>query len=128
MMMNCMNSNNVDLKMIASNVDSLQRDSDVRFKRSCNDKMNTISIINLLTQTSMLKKEKSKDHSWKKVILKLIQHLQNISERKIEKKKVKMHLLQRMYKSWRYSFNFSINSYKHKKICISHLKHHCKSM
>ncbi len=32
----------------------------------------------------MLKKEKSKDHSWKEVILKLIQRLQNVSERKIE--------------------------------------------
>ncbi len=32
----------------------------------------------------MLKKEKSKDHSWKEVILELIQRLQNIFERKIE--------------------------------------------
>ncbi len=81
-----MNSNNADSKTIASNVDSSQRNSDARFKRLRNDKMNIISIIDLLTQTSTLKKEKSKDHSWKKVTLKLIQHFQNISERKIEKK------------------------------------------
>ncbi len=58
-----MNSNNVDLKMIVSNVDSLQRDSNVKFKHSCNDEMNVISIIDLLTQTLTLKKEKNKDHS-----------------------------------------------------------------
>ncbi len=81
-----MNSNNADLKTIASNVNLSQRDSDVRFKRLRNDEMNIISIIDLLTQTSTLKKEKSKDYSWKKVTLKLIQHFQNISERKIEKK------------------------------------------
>ncbi len=32
----------------------------------------------------MLKKEKSKDYSWKEVNSKLIQRLQNVSERKIE--------------------------------------------
>ncbi len=32
----------------------------------------------------MLKKEKNKDHSWKEVILKLIQRFQNVSERKIK--------------------------------------------
>ncbi len=32
----------------------------------------------------MLKKEKSKDYSWKEVILKLIWCLQNVSEKKIE--------------------------------------------
>jgi len=58
-----MNSNNVDSKMIASNVDSSQRDSDVRFKCSHNDEINIINIIDLLTQILMLKKEKSKDHS-----------------------------------------------------------------
>ena len=36
----------------------------------------------------MLKKEKSKDHSWKEVILKLIQHLWNVSEKKIENQNV----------------------------------------
>jgi len=62
-MTNCINSNNADSKMIASNVDLSQKDSDARFKRSRNDEMNIISIIDLLTQTSTLKKEKSKDHS-----------------------------------------------------------------
>jgi len=58
-----MNRNNADLKMIASNVNLSQRDSDARFKDLRNDEMNIISIIDLLTQTSTLKKEKSKDHS-----------------------------------------------------------------
>ena len=79
-----MSSSNADSMTIASSVDSSQRDSDVKFKHSRNDKIKVISIINLLTQTLMLKKEKSKDHSWKDVILELIQRLQNISERKIE--------------------------------------------
>jgi len=63
MMMNCMSSSNADSMMIASSVDSLQRDSNARFKHSRNNEMKVISIIDLLTQTSMLKKEKSKDHS-----------------------------------------------------------------
>ncbi len=84
MITNCMSSSNADSMMIASSVNLLQRDSDARFKCLRNDEMKVISIINLLTQTLMLKKEKSKDHSWKEVILKLIQHFQNISERKIE--------------------------------------------
>jgi len=62
-MINCMSSNNADSMMTASNVDSLQRDSDVKFKHLHNDEMKVISIINLLTQTLTLKKEKSKDHS-----------------------------------------------------------------
>ncbi len=61
--MNCMSSSNAHSMMIASNVDSLQRDSDVKFKHLHNDEMKVISIINLLTQTLMLEKEKSKDHS-----------------------------------------------------------------
>ena len=61
--MNCISSSNVDSMMIASSVDSLQRDSNARFKHSHNDETKVISIINLLTQTLMLKKEKSKDHS-----------------------------------------------------------------
>jgi len=63
MMTNCMSSSNANSMTIASSVDSLQRDSDVKFKHSCNDEMKVISIINLLIQTSTLKKEKSKDHS-----------------------------------------------------------------
>ncbi len=71
-MINCMSSSNANSMMIASNVDLSQRDSDARFKHSRNDETKVISIIDLLTQTSMLKKEKSKDHSWKEVTLKLI--------------------------------------------------------
>ncbi len=84
MMINCMSSSNVDSMIIASSVDSSQRDSDAKFKCLCNDEIKVISIINLLTQISMLKKEKNKDHSWKEVILELIQRLWNISERKIK--------------------------------------------
>jgi len=56
-------SSNADSMMIASSVDLSQRDSDVKFKHLHNDKTKVISIINLLIQTSMLEKEKSKDHS-----------------------------------------------------------------
>ena len=63
MMINCISSSNADSMMIASSVNLSQRDSDARFKHSRNDEMKVISIINLLTQTLMLKKEKSKDHS-----------------------------------------------------------------
>ncbi len=83
-----MSSSNADSIMIASSVDSLQRDSDVKSKHSRNDETKVISIIDLLTQTSTLKKEKNKDHSWKEVILELIQRLWNISERKIESQDV----------------------------------------
>ncbi len=79
-----MSSSNADSMTIASSVDSLQRDSDAKSKRLCNDETKVISIIDLLTQTLTLEKEKSKDHSWKEVILKLIQRFQNVSERKIE--------------------------------------------
>jgi len=58
-----MSSSNADSIMIASSVDSLQRDSDVKSKHSRNDETKVISIIDLLTQTSTLKKEKNKDHS-----------------------------------------------------------------
>jgi len=58
-----MSSSNADSMMIASSVDSLQRDSDARSKHLRNDEMKVISIIDLLTQTSTLEKEKSKDHS-----------------------------------------------------------------
>ncbi len=62
-MMNCINCNNVDSKMIMSNVDSLQENRDARSKRSCNNEKNVVNIIDLLIKISMLKKEKSKDHS-----------------------------------------------------------------
>jgi len=58
-----MSSSNADAMMIASSVDSLQRDSDVKFKHSRNDEMKVISIIDLLTQTLTLEKKKSKDYS-----------------------------------------------------------------
>ncbi len=63
MMMNCMSSSNADSMMIASSVDSSQRDSDAESKHLHNDEMKVIRIIDLLTQTSTLKKEKNKDHS-----------------------------------------------------------------
>ncbi len=83
-MTNHMSSSNADSMIIASSVDLLQRDSDARSKCLHNDETKVISIIDLLTQTSTLKKEKSKDHSWKEVILELIRRLRNVSERKIE--------------------------------------------
>jgi len=58
-----MSSSNADSMTIASSVNLLQRDSDVKFKRLRNDEMKVISIIDLLTQTSTLEKEKNKDHS-----------------------------------------------------------------
>jgi len=58
-----MNCNNVDSKTIASDVNLSQKNSNVRLKSSRNDKKYIINIIDLLIQTSMLKKEKSKDHS-----------------------------------------------------------------
>ncbi len=79
-----MSSSNANSMTIASSVDSSQKGSDARFKHSRNDEMKVISIIDLLTQTSTLEKEKSKDYSWKEVILKLIQRLWNVSKRKIE--------------------------------------------
>jgi len=63
MTMNCMNCSNSDLKMIASNVDSLQENKNVKLKCSCNDEENVVSIIDLLIKISMLKKKKNKDHS-----------------------------------------------------------------
>ncbi len=72
-MMNCMNCSSVDSKTIASDVDSLQENKDARLKHSHDNKENVANIIDLLIKISMLEKEKSKDHSWKKVALKLIQ-------------------------------------------------------
>jgi len=57
-----MSSSNADSMMIASSVDSSQKDSNVKFKHLHNNETKVISIIDLLTQTLMLKKEKSKDH------------------------------------------------------------------
>ena len=82
MIMNCMNCSNADSKMIASNVDSSQENKDAKSKCLCNDKKNITNIIDLLIKISTLKKEKSKDHSWKEIALKLIQHLRLNSEEK----------------------------------------------
>jgi len=80
--MNCMNCNSVDSKMIASNVDSLQENRNVKSKCLHNNEENVINIIDLLIKISTLEKEKSKDHSWKEIALKLIQRLRLNSEEK----------------------------------------------
>ena len=77
-----MNYSNADSKTIASDVDSLQENRDARSKRSRNNKENIANIIDLLIKISTLEKEKSKDHSWKEIALKLIRCLQLDSEEK----------------------------------------------
>ena len=81
-MINCMNRSSADSKTIVSDVDSLQENRDARSKCSHNDEKNVANIINILIKISTLKKEKSKDHSWKEIALKLIQCLQLNSEEK----------------------------------------------
>ncbi len=76
MTMNCTNCSSVDSKTIASDVDSSQENRDARSKRSRDDEKNVANIIDLLIKISTLEKEKSKDHSWKEIALKLIQRLQ----------------------------------------------------
>jgi len=61
--MNCMNCSNADSKTIASDVDSLQENRDVRSKCSRDDEENVANIIDLLIKILTLEKEKSKDHS-----------------------------------------------------------------
>ncbi len=75
MTMNCTNCSNADSKMIASNVDSLQENRDAELKHSRDDEENVVNIIDLLIKISTLEKEKSKDHSWKEIALKLIRCL-----------------------------------------------------
>jgi len=58
-----MSSSNVDLMMIASSVDSSQRNSNMRLQRSRNDEEKIADIIDLLIKTSTLKKKMSKDYS-----------------------------------------------------------------
>jgi len=60
-----MNCSNADSETIASDVDSLQKNSNARLKSLYNDEKYLTNIINLLIQTSTLEKEKekSKDHS-----------------------------------------------------------------
>ncbi len=74
-MMNCMNCSNADLKMIVNDIDSLQENKDAKLKHLHNDEENVVNIIDLLIKISTLEKKKSKDHSWKDITLKLIQHL-----------------------------------------------------
>ena len=61
--MNCMSCSNASSKMIVSNVDILQENSDAKSQRSCNDEEKIVDIINLLIKTSTLKKEMSKNYS-----------------------------------------------------------------
>ncbi len=79
-----MNCSNADSETIASDVDSSRRNSNVKLKSLCNDEKYVANIIDLLIQTSTLKKEKSKDHSWKEVAVKLMWRLWNDSEEKNE--------------------------------------------
>jgi len=58
-----MNCSNADSKMIASYVNSLQENKDVRLKHLHNDEENITNIIDLLIKISTLEKEKSKDYS-----------------------------------------------------------------
>jgi len=58
-----MNCSNVDLNLITSNIDALQRNNKAKLKYSCNDKKKINNIIELLTKTSTLKKEKNKNYT-----------------------------------------------------------------
>ncbi len=60
--MNCMSCSNASLKIIASNVDMLQENSDAKLQRSRNDEEKIADIIDLLIKTSTLEKEMSKDY------------------------------------------------------------------
>ncbi len=126
--MNCMNCSNADSETIASNVDSSRRNSNARSKSLRNDEKYVANIINLLIQTLTLKKEKNRNHSWKKYqwswcnIFKMIQKKKTI--------KIRMCSLQKMYRNWRYLYNCLASSYrlkiacKHKIACASHWKSH----
>ncbi len=80
--MNHTSCSNASSKMIASNVDMLQENSDARLQRSRNDEEKIADIIDLLIKTSTLEKEMSKDYLWKKIALKLMHHLRLNSEEK----------------------------------------------
>ncbi len=58
-----MSCSNASLKMIVSNVDMLQENSDARSQCLHNDEEKIADIINLLIKTLTLKKEMSKDYS-----------------------------------------------------------------
>ncbi len=70
--------------MIMSNINASQRNSKAKLKDLHNNEKKINNIINILIKTSTLKKEKSKNYSWKKIILKLIQCLQNKIKEKDE--------------------------------------------
>ena len=73
MTMNCTSCNNASLKKIAS---------DAKLQHSCNNEEKIINIIDLLIKISTLKKEMSKDHSWKEIALKLMRCFRLESEEK----------------------------------------------
>ncbi len=70
--------------MIMSNINASQRNSKAKLKDLYNNEKKINNIINILIKTSTLKKEKSKNYLWKKIILKLIQCLQNKIKEKDE--------------------------------------------
>jgi len=80
--MNCMSCSNASSKMIASDVNMLQENSDAKLQHLRNDEKKIADIIDLLIKTSTLEKEMSKDYSWKEIALKLMRHLQLESEEK----------------------------------------------
>ena len=62
MTMNCMSCSNASSKMIASDVDMSQENSDARSQCLHNDEEKIADIIDLLIKTSTLKKKMSKDY------------------------------------------------------------------
>ncbi len=62
MTMNCISCSNASSKMIASDVNILQENSDAKLQCSRNNKEKIVNIINLLIKTLMLKKKMSKDY------------------------------------------------------------------
>ncbi len=82
MTMNCTSCSNASSKIIASDVDMLQENSDARLQRLQNNEEKIVDIIDLLIKTSTLEKEMSKDYLWKEIILKLMHHLWLNSEEK----------------------------------------------
>jgi len=82
MTMNCMSCSNASSKMIASDVDMSQENSDARSQCLHNDEEKIADIIDLLIKTSTLKKKMSKDYLWKEIALKLMHYLRlNLEEK-----------------------------------------------
>ncbi len=63
MTMNCMSCSNASSKMIVSDFDMSQENSDVRLQHLCNDEKKIADIIDLLIKTSTLEKKMIKDYS-----------------------------------------------------------------